>query len=1244
MNIIKHLPVFLLVLFILGNYSCANYKINIAQDHQDWQQQSPPDTAQVDFRVFLLGDAGNSPMDGVDPAITALGEHLKEADEQSATIVLGDNIYPYGLASPRNPSARKKSQYRLDKQLEILKPFVGRTIMVPGNHDWGYGLEAVRRQDRYVERYMNKDYEVFLPSNGCGDPQVVELTENLVVIAIDSEWWLQNWLEEPDINDGCDVKSREMFVAYYEEIIKDHKDKNIIVALHHPLYSNGPHGGYFTLKQHLFPLTDLRNNLYIPMPGLGTLVSSLRAVVGTDEDISHPNYQQMRDYLIGVAKKYTKNVMFVSGHEHNLQLFEIDSTNYVISGAGSKQSPARLGNSANFAYGGHGFAIIDVYRDGSMWIEFWIPDAKEKKGKMIFKKQLRGVLPKIKEPAPRTFNEYALKQDSVTITVYPEDEKQIFDNEFWGGLNNDLYYTPITAPVLDLETFQGGLTPIKRGGGVQTNSLQLVDKDGHLYTLRSLRKNVNRTLPKKYNIQLIRDLTNYYYTAANPFGALVVAPLADSIGVYHANPKIYYVPDQPALGKYNDGFGGELYLLEERPDENWSTLSSFGNSERIVGFNKVLEELEEDHKAVIDQRAVLRARLFDMVLGDWDRHYDQWRWAEIDNDNDDIDFYRPVPRDRDMVFSTYDGFLPSILKYTVPFFRAAHNYEAEVKPDRVKWLNYQARGFDKIFLNKMTWSDWQAEAAFIQNNLTDQAIDTGLRELPPAIYQELHKELSEKLKKRRDNLLKFARAQYAALSDVIEVIGTNKQNLFKVTRLPKKVEVVVYEKDDNKEIEIYRRTFLKTITKEIRLYGLDKDDEFIIDGEVKNGILIRCIGGFEEDTFVDRSFVKGNKRKTKFHDAEFGKNFFEKGREGDIETSARPEVNAFLKEDINYNYGLPFPSFSYNPDNGFTLGMQMTFYEYKFKHQNIFTFKGAYSFGNQAVDLGFTGDYKNLFDQYDFLIEAQAQLPQYTFNFFGLGNETVFPNGQDLDFYRIHQKKIVLNPSIKKSLAGSSFMALGMTNEAIQIENTAGRILETMGDDLPSDIFDWKTYSGLQYRFFFDYVDDKVNPTNGILFKTDLGWKANTQNFSKNFGRIASEFTTYFGFGVPRNWVIATRFGVEHLIGDYEFFQAATLGGYNTLRAFNNERFSGRTSFYHTTDLRFRIIQTKGRILPGSIGIHLGADYGRIWLEDDQSQKWHLGYGGGIWFAPLDVFVINTSYFIPNDGDGRFMLNFNFPF
>lgn len=1236
----KHLTNCFYCIIILTTISCANYKINISLSNQDWETLMPADTAQLAYRVFLLGDAGNSPMNGIDPAIVTLGKHLEEADTNSAAIVLGDNIYPYGLASTRTPSARQQSQYRLDKQLEILKPFQGRSIIVPGNHDWGYGLAAVRRQSNYVEQYMDKDYTVFVPRNGCGDPELIELSDNLVVIAFDSEWWLQTWSEEPNINDGCEVKSREMFVAYFEEMVKDHKDKNIIIALHHPLYSNGPHGGYFTVKQHLFPLTDLRNNWYFPMPGIGTLASSLRAVVGTDEDISHPVYQQMRANLVSIVQKHTDNAMFVSGHEHNLQLFNIDSINYVVSGAGSKRSPAAKGNGADFTYGNNGFSYLDIFKDGSIWIYFIVPDQANPKGKVVFRKKIKGVLPKVKKPKPRTFNEYNLHQDSVTIAVYPQEDKQLIDEAFFSGTNNELYYEPVKAPVLELDKFRGGMTPIKREGGVYTKSLRLKDPNGRLFKMRSLRKETPAALPNQFNPQLNEEVADFFYTASNPYAALAVPALCKATNIYHATPKLYYVPKQPALGKYNDDFGGQLYLVEERADEDWSDLASFGNSKKIIGTTNILEKIKNNNKTQIDQKAVLRARLLDMILGDWDRHYDQWRWAELDNGQTDIDYYAPIPRDRDMAFSQYDGFLPTLLSYTIPFFRSAQNYRIEIEGDRVKWLNYQARGFDKIFLNELIWKDWEEQTRFIQEQLTDEVIAQSLKAMPTPVYKKLKENLTEKIQARRNQLIEFARAQYESLSEIVDVVGTENKNRFVVIRKPKTVEVKVYETRKGVEQQIYRRNFSKNLTKEIRLYGLDKEDTFLIEGKVKNGIMIRCIGGDEKDKFIDKSIVKGRSRKTKFHDNEQAENTFIEGTEGDIETSTRPEVNTYLKEESQYNYALPQPILSYNPDQGLTLGAALKLYRYKFKRENIYTFQGLYSFGNESVDFSFTGDYRNLFDTYDFFIETNIQVPQYTHNFFGFGNETPFT--QNLDFYRVNRQKVAFNAAIKKSLAGDSFMSLGVTNEAIQIEEHPNQLINS--DAIPRRNFDWQTFTGLQYRFNFDYIDNATNPTNGITFKVDLGWKASHQSFSRNYARVASELGMYFGFGSPRDIVLATRFGVERNYGTYEFYQAVTLGGDSNLRGYNNERFSGRGTYYHNTDLRLRLARIRSRTLPFSLGVTGGFDYGRVWVTEDVSKRWHYAYGGSIWLAPLDAIVINTSLFFPREGDKRFSIDLNFLF
>ena len=71
-------------------------------------------------------------------------------------------------------------------------------------------------------------------------------------------------------------------------------------------------------------------------------------------------------------------------------------------------------------------------------------------------------------------------------------------------------------------------------------------------------------------------------------------------------------------------------------DEEWQESTNFGNPDEVIGTPDVLEAIAENHKHLIDQKAMIRARLFDIVLGDWDRHDDQWRWAMSEMDGKKI--------------------------------------------------------------------------------------------------------------------------------------------------------------------------------------------------------------------------------------------------------------------------------------------------------------------------------------------------------------------------------------------------------------------------------------------------------------------------------------------------------------------------------------------------------------------------------------------------------------------------------
>src|SRR5690606_32504865 len=123
-------------------------------------------------------------------------------------------------------------------------------------------------------------------------------------------------------------------------------------------------------------------------------------------------------------------------------------------------------------------------------------------------------------------------------------------------------------------TLFGGLKPLRAGGGMQSNSLRLANKSGKEYSMRSMKKNTTRFLQSMYTEQYViddfeqtgaSDFLYDFYTSSNPFYPFIIKHLAKPIGVNHTNPKLFYIPKQNALGKFNQNYGNEFYMVEERP-------------------------------------------------------------------------------------------------------------------------------------------------------------------------------------------------------------------------------------------------------------------------------------------------------------------------------------------------------------------------------------------------------------------------------------------------------------------------------------------------------------------------------------------------------------------------------------------------------------------------------------------------------------------------------------------------------
>ena len=451
------------------------------------------------------------------------------------------------------------------------------------------------------------------------------------------------------------------------------------------------------------------------------------------------------------------------------------------------------------------------------------------------------------------------------VVAGAEYERSGLHQTLWGKDYRTEWTTPVTVPVLNLDSAYGGLTPIKQGGGRQTKSLQMQDVNGRVYVLRSVNKTYLGALPEIVQGTFIETLANDQIATNHPYAALAVPSMAGTAGVYHTNPKYYLVPYSRRLGEFNSTFANTLCLLEERPDGTQVEKTSFGNPEDIVSSEKMMEKILEENDNILDQNAYIKTRLFDMVLGDWGRHKDNWRWAKFDEGGTKI--YKPVAKDRDQTWAKFEGALLRLIT-RIGGFKELQSFDENVKS--IKWYNYPAHGIDKRFTNALPLQVWIDSARALQSYLTDEVIEEAVKQMPPEIFAVSGRETIEKLKGRRSHLVVWATEYYYFLAKDVEIPGSNENEIFEVNRLSDSstlVEVYRINKEgERKKKPVFSRTFLHNETRELRLYGIAGNDVFTIDGNTNKSITVRVIGGIGKDSLIDRSAVGGWGHKTKFYD------------------------------------------------------------------------------------------------------------------------------------------------------------------------------------------------------------------------------------------------------------------------------------------------------------------------------------------------------------------------------------------
>ncbi len=796
---------------------------------------------------------------------------------------------------------------------------------------------------------------------------------------------------------------------------------------------------------------------------------------------------------------------------------------------------------------------------------------------------------------------------------------------FWlGDQYRDVWETSIQVPVLDFDTKLGGLQIPEELNENTAHVLKVRTAEGRPYILRAI-------LSDPVGDQ-----------ASLPYGELITSALAEQAGIPHINPELVYIPDVALLGKYRKEFGGILAIFLEDAQGNGSDFANSGFSGYGVQTQGMIRELRDDHDSKIDELAYLKARLFDIWVGDWDRNEEQYLWAG----DDERARFKPIPVNRDNAFFRFDGVIPwvSSRKWAQRQFQ---DFQNDIRD--TEGLNLYGLPMDRRFLAGLGKEQWQQVARDLRARFSNEFIYESVQRIPEPAYELVGQEIAEKLIVRRNRLEEFALRYYAALARQVDVVGTDESEYFEILRLPDggmQVEMYTSHNDGDRGEQIFIRIFNPSETQEVRLFGLGGVDYFRISGTSEKPMNLRIIGGDGEDEITDNSNSRQWRKSTVIYDTQNG-NSIVPGPDTRIESTVNNEIVRYDMHAFRYDHLAPVLKIGYNMDDKFYLGGGVVYtrhgfnqYPYASEHRAtiaVAPYRSSWQFE-------YSGDFTDVIQKMGVNLDLTIQFPRLYTNFFGFGNSTV--SEERRSYYDVYYYNFRFFPGFT-GRSGNSIFKLGPLIQVVNVDRLEGTFLDENTDGLLPDVFRKNVYGGIALSADIRSIESVENPLKGVRWLTNMEWLAQTNNSQSKIGRINSEIRGYYTFEEKVPVTIAARLGAASTTGDFQFYQASTIGGtrgYDTqgnVRGYYRDRFTGRSSIFQNLEVRASVLRISEFYIPFELGVLAHFDSGRVWSEVQEDNNWHSSWGGGLYFRPFEGVAATLVYTHSTEND---VLNFNLGF
>lgn len=800
-----------------------------------------------------------------------------------------------------------------------------------------------------------------------------------------------------------------------------------------------------------------------------------------------------------------------------------------------------------------------------------------------------------------------------TVTVVPGARYQAgwFKQLFLGGHWREAWNTAIEVPVLNVETFDGGLSVDRQGGGNETFNLHLKSANGRTWVFRSVDKDPRRKLDPDTARGWIGDLTQDFISGAHPAAPLVVAPLAEAAGVLEATPQLVVMPDDPRLEEFQAELAGMLGTLEERVE------SYVPGAEKITDTLDLFERLESRPDESVDAAAYLRVRLVDILVGDWDRHISQYRWTRTQKGDRKV--WVAVPRDRDEAFSRFDGALPSITEY---YGKPIAGWGDTYPP--IDKITFAGQYTDRHFLAGLEREQWEAVTADVVQRLTDPVIAQAVHRLPPPMYAQAGDGLERALRSRRDRLTQASKDYYRLIARDVDVRGTTQAEDFDVDRR-EDGSVVVSIRCRGEESPYFQRRFVPGETSEIRLYTFGGDDRVVEHGNGTDAILLRVISPPGRTLIADFSpQASATKVYAPLPPPRLPPDELQRKKQDD------PRVEERIRYEVFRDWGndsLFFPQLSYDSTRGLFIGafLQRTSYGFDldpYASQQSFGAAWSTTLNRPRIEYGLTLQTRSPVRALLYAAYSGVEQAKY----FGRGNET--PRLSDLasnGTYDARQDQLIVNPMAEMNVVGPLRARAGLEFKHVWSVEKKGLIAQ-----LHPSGSDGMSLGSAQMGLAFAEGGGLYPFTRKVAAQVTASLSPQIFSNPATFGQVRGTADAAYGGHFLTNLVLSARISGQRNFGTYPFFESAFLGGTAAgspldvtgitsgilLRGYDLNRFAGDAAIGANTELDAELGKYTA-FLPLRYGVFGLTDVGRVFVDGESSSKWHTGYGGGLWFGLL---------------------------